>query len=78
MFSFVWIAGIIFGISVFLLPTIVAVVGRRRNASAILILNLLGGWTIIGWVAALVWAVVAQLITVPSSSSLNEPHRWQN
>lgn len=34
-----------------------AIVGRRkRNAGAIFLLNLLLGWTFIGWVAALVWA----------------------
>jgi len=34
-----------------------AIVGRKkRNYNAILILNLLLGWTLIGWVIALVWA----------------------
>jgi len=60
MIYFVWIVSVIFGISVFLLPTIVAVVGRKRNTTAILALNVLGGWTIVGWVVALVWAFVAQ------------------
>ena len=59
MFSFVWIISIIVGISVFLLPTIVATVRHKKNATAILILNLLGGWTVIGWVVALVWAFAA-------------------
>ncbi len=60
MIYFVWIVSVIFGISVFLLPTIVAVVGRKRNTTAILALNVLGGWTIFGWVVALVWAFVAE------------------
>ena len=35
-----------------------ALLGRKkRNALAIFCLNLLTGWTVIGWVAALIWAV---------------------
>ncbi len=45
---------VIFSLFFYFLP---AIVGRRkRNAGAIFILNLLLGWTFIGWVAALVWA----------------------
>ena len=34
-----------------------AYVGRKnRNANAIFLLNLFLGWTLIGWVVALVWA----------------------
>ncbi len=38
-------------------PAIVAVARRKRNWGAIFALNLLAGWTFIGWVAALVWAL---------------------
>jgi len=39
-----------------------AFVGRnKRNAKAILVLNLFLGWTLIGWVIALVWACVKDL-----------------
>ncbi len=35
-----------------------AFVGRnKRNASAIFWLNLLMGWTLLGWVGALIWAL---------------------
>jgi hypothetical protein len=40
---------------IYFLPTYF---GRnKRNAGAIFALNLLLGWTLIGWVVALVWAV---------------------
>ena len=39
---------------VYFLPTFV---GRnKRNGSAIFVLNLLAGWTVLGWIVALVWA----------------------
>ena len=35
-----------------------AIVGRNhKQAAAITLLNLLLGWTLIGWVIALIWAV---------------------
>jgi hypothetical protein len=45
---------------VYFLPAIIA--GRRKhpNATAITVLNLILGWTLLGWVVALVWA-----LTVP-------------
>jgi len=41
----------------YLLPYILATVNKHHNAAAILILNLLLGWTILGWIAALIWAL---------------------
>lgn len=43
-------------ISLYMLPTIVALGRKRRSSTAITLLNLLAGWTVVGWVAALVWA----------------------
>ena len=40
----------------YFIPAIVAFKGGHGNAAAILILNLFLGWTLIGWVGALVWA----------------------
>jgi len=41
---------------IYFLPTIVAGWHRHHNSSAICALNLLLGWTFLGWVVALVWA----------------------
>ncbi|MHB8372255.1 MAG: superinfection immunity protein [Thermoplasmataceae archaeon] len=45
---------------IYFAPTLNAVIRfgepRKRNWSAIFILNLLLGWTLIGWVIALVWS----------------------
>ena len=37
-------------------PTLAANSNRHRNRVAIGLLNLFLGWTVIGWVVALVWA----------------------
>jgi hypothetical protein len=46
-----------FGFVLYFLPTIVAFGRSKRDAVSILLLNLFLGWTAIGWVIALVWAV---------------------
>ena len=38
----------------YFLPTVIG--WRKRNVTAIFILNLFLGWTFIGWIVALVWA----------------------
>jgi hypothetical protein len=42
----------------YFLPTITANWRQHKNADAILILNLFLGWTVIGWIIALIWAVM--------------------
>ena len=42
---------------VYFIPTIVAYSRNHRNALAIFILNLFLGYTLVGWVVALIWAV---------------------
>jgi len=45
--------------AVYLLPSIIAAFRRQHNTAAILALNVLLGWTVLGWVVSLVWAVTA-------------------
>jgi hypothetical protein len=46
---------IVIGLFIYFLPTYC---GRnKRNSGAIFALNLLLGWTLVGWVVALVWAL---------------------
>jgi uncharacterized membrane protein len=49
---------------IYFLPSIIG--GKKKNANAIFLLNLFLGWTLIGWVIALVWAATYEK---PSSSS---------
>lgn len=41
----------------YFLPSILAFARNKRDTGAILLLNIFLGWTMIGWVVALVWAV---------------------
>jgi hypothetical protein len=47
--------GLIILALVYFIPTMVG--WNHKNGTAILLLNLFLGWTFIGWVAALIWAV---------------------
>jgi len=50
-----------FGFVLYFLPSILAYARSKRDRAAILILNLLLGWTAIGWVIALVWSIKADV-----------------
>lgn len=41
----------------YFLPTIVANKRKHKNVTAIFCLNLFAGWTFLGWVGSLVWAL---------------------
>ena len=46
------------GIIICFLPTIIAYCRKADSGSLIFLLNLLMGWTIIGWVAAFIWSAI--------------------
>lgn len=52
---------------IYFIPTIVAGQNKKQNGGAIFALNLLLGWTLIGWVAALVWALTKET-AVPAAA----------
>ena len=59
-FFFSGIIGIfvfIISLAFYFLPTIIALIRKQPNALAIFLLNFFLGWTFIGWVVSLVWAV---------------------
>ena len=49
--------GALLGLGWYFVPTIVASVRHHHNTLAIGALNLLLGWTVIVWIAALIWAL---------------------
>jgi hypothetical protein len=48
---------LIFGFAFYFLPAIIAAARHTHNASGILLLNLLFGWTVVGWFVALLMAI---------------------
>jgi hypothetical protein len=48
---------LIFVIGLYFLPAIVASVRHTHNSTAILLLNIFLGWTVIGWFFALMMAI---------------------
>lgn len=46
-----------FGFVMYFLPSIVALARSKRDLYLIFLLNLFLGWSIIGWVIALIWAL---------------------
>lgn len=48
------------GLSFYLLPTIVAMNRKVANSAGIVLLNIFLGWTLLGWVGALIWACSAE------------------
>lgn len=65
------------GLLLYFLPSLIG--RRKRDFGAIFALNLLLGWTFIGWVASLVWALAAenppQWNTLPPGYAI--PQAWQ-
>ena len=52
---------IILGICFYFLPSFIAYKKKKRNSVAIFALNLCLGWTLIGWVISLVWALAYEV-----------------
>ena len=45
-----------FSFVMYFLPSIIALARSKRDLLAIFLLNLFLGWSVIGWIVALVWA----------------------
>lgn len=48
-----------FGFLMYFLPSLVAFARNKRDTASIVVLNFFLGWSVIGWVIALVWALKA-------------------
>lgn len=46
-------------LAIYFAPWLLAKYRRHKNALAIFTTNLLLGWTLVGWIAALIWACTA-------------------
>ena len=46
-----------FLMAIYMIPTLVAGYKGHQHCAGIAILNLFLGWTLVGWIVALIWAV---------------------
>lgn len=56
MFGIEFLPVLIF-LAIYFLPSFISSARMHRNNSSTFVLNLFLGWTFIGWVAALMWAL---------------------
>jgi len=63
---------VIIGLALYFLPTMIAATEKKNNSTAIFVLNLLLGWTLLGWVIALVWAFKKDVNKINDSSENKE------
>jgi hypothetical protein len=61
------VMSVIVGTAVYLIPTFLA--HGKVKSHEIFLLNMLAGWTVIGWVAALVWALADKPKTKSATAS---------
>lgn len=43
----------------YFLPTLIALARRKTNKLPIFLLNLFAGWTVLGWIGALIWGAIS-------------------
>jgi len=60
METLVFIVMLLISFGIYFLPSFVANSNKHKNLTGIILLNLLLGWTFLGWVIALVWSVQVQ------------------
>jgi hypothetical protein len=58
----IWIVVLVLAIGMYGLPSIIAIVRKKRDMGGIIAVNILLGWSILGWVAALVWALTTDTV----------------
>lgn len=67
--------GIVIGIALYILPSIIAATRSEKvNVGSIVVINLLLGWTVIGWIISLAMAVGngKHSITINNNNSINQ------
>lgn len=53
-----------FGFFMYFLPSIIALARSKRDTLAIFLLNFFLGWSVIGWLVALIWAAKSDVPAV--------------
>ena len=51
-----------FGCVMYFLPSLIAALRNKKDVLTILLVNFLLGWSVIGWIVCLVWALKADQV----------------
>lgn len=62
-----------FGIVAYFIPTVIAVMRKHSQTVPIVAVNILLGWTFLGWVVALVWSLTADKAPVVVQQTFGAP-----
>jgi hypothetical protein len=74
--AILYVSVFVAGLVIYFAPALVAKRRRHRNLFAITVLNLFAGWTFVGWVVALLWAVKEDNRGPPASGEWVEQGRF--
>jgi hypothetical protein len=64
---------LLIGAGFYFLPAILAGGRHHHNTGAIFIINLLLGWTLVGWAVALAWAFTTPAPAAPATIYIQKP-----
>ena len=64
-------------LATYFIPWIIAINRKHMNTSAIALLNIFLGWTFLGWVAALVWAMTNDVAPKVQNAGQGILHQMQ-
>lgn len=62
---------LILGLFLYFVPSMIAY--RKKNFNTILLVNLLLGWTVAGWIFVLVWAIMDRVPGYDSTTVIDLP-----
>jgi len=64
------IPGLLIGLSLYFLPSIIAGIKKHPNKNSILVLNIILGFTGIGWLVLCVWALIDNKQIIKNESTV--------
>jgi Superinfection immunity protein len=62
----------------YFIPTGIANQRRVKNRGSIIFINIVFGWTVLGWIAALLWAIMEAPEEPVTTAPVPAPHRSQD
>jgi hypothetical protein len=62
---------LVVGLFLYFLPAIIVVDRKLLNSGSIFIVNMFLGWTLLGWVGALAWALAGTAQTTPGDGNIS-------